>query len=281
MSYKEHVISTGNEKLSGAGNAFRTPQRPTHDGIDFVDAHRKELKSDVYIMALAGGKVAEAGFGSSVGYYVDIAHDGKILTRYFHMKARSVLVKKGDTVTKGQNLGIMGTTGHSTGIHLHFGVKENSTAYNNGVYVDPVPYLYGSKTIGVTSPLHSPSVSETQKIQEIREMPRQTDSAVNANDKDSVKHDADDHHGGNPANHEQHPNAESTDDRTSQQTASAVNVNDKVKVKQGAKDYNGGNLASFVYKIVYDVQQVSGERVVIGLGGKVTAAVHARDLQKV
>ena len=41
----------------------------------------------------------------------------------------------------------MGTTGESTGIHLHFGVKENSTAWDNGIYVDPMPYLEGKKPI--------------------------------------------------------------------------------------------------------------------------------------
>ncbi|MCL2774224.1 MAG: M23 family metallopeptidase [Oscillospiraceae bacterium] len=64
-------------------------------------------------------------------------------------------------------------------------------------------------------------------------------------------------------------------------TVSSFKVGDKVKVKQGAKDYNGVGLASFVYTNTYDVQQVNDDRVVIGIGGKVTAAVNAKDLQKV
>ena len=59
-----------------------------------------------------------------------------------------------------------------------------------------------------------------------------------------------------------------------------INVGDKVKVKNGAKDYNGRKLASFVYKTVYTVLAVSGERVVIGIDGKVTAAVKNDNLIK-
>jgi len=60
--------------------------------------------------------------------------------------------------------------------------------------------------------------------------------------------------------------------------ANTIKVGSKVKVKQGAKTYTGGGLASFVYNTVYDVQQVSSDRVVIGLKGQVTAAVKLADL---
>lgn len=58
----------------------------------------------------------------------------------------------------------------------------------------------------------------------------------------------------------------------------SLKVGSKVRVKKGAKDYNGTQLASFVYSTVYDVIQISGDRVVIGLGKAVTAAVHKKDL---
>jgi len=57
-----------------------------------------------------------------------------------------------------------------------------------------------------------------------------------------------------------------------------IKIGSKVKIKKGAKDYNGTQLASFVYSTVYDVIQISGDRVVIGLGKAVTAAVHKKDL---
>jgi len=57
-----------------------------------------------------------------------------------------------------------------------------------------------------------------------------------------------------------------------------ITVGSKVKVKKGAKTYTGGSLASFVYNTVYDVLQINGNRVVIGLKGQVTAAVRLEDL---
>jgi len=58
----------------------------------------------------------------------------------------------------------------------------------------------------------------------------------------------------------------------------SIRVGSRVKVRNGAKTYTGGSLASFVYKTVYDVQQIDGNRVVIGLKGQVTAAVRLADL---
>jgi hypothetical protein len=57
-----------------------------------------------------------------------------------------------------------------------------------------------------------------------------------------------------------------------------LKVGSKVKVKPGAKTYTGGNLSSFVYNTVYDVIQISGNRVVIGKGKAVTAAIHKDNL---
>jgi hypothetical protein len=57
-----------------------------------------------------------------------------------------------------------------------------------------------------------------------------------------------------------------------------IKVGSKVMVKSGAKTYTGGSLSSFVYKTVYDVIQINGDRVVIGLGKAVTAAVNKSDL---
>jgi len=60
--------------------------------------------------------------------------------------------------------------------------------------------------------------------------------------------------------------------------AKTIKVGSKVKVRSGAKTYTGGSLSSFVYNNVYDVQQIDGKRVVIGLKGQVTAAVKLEDL---
>jgi hypothetical protein len=58
-----------------------------------------------------------------------------------------------------------------------------------------------------------------------------------------------------------------------------LRVGSHVKVKSGATDYNGRGLAGFVYRTTYDVMQINGDRVVIGKGGTVTAAVNVKDLE--
>ena len=63
-------------------------------------------------------------------------------------------------------------------------------------------------------------------------------------------------------------------------SSSSIKKGDKVRVKKGAKTYTGGGLASFVYSTTYDVLEVSGDRVVIGIGSAVTAAVKMSDLIK-
>lgn len=65
---------------------------------------------------------------------------------------------------------------------------------------------------------------------------------------------------------------------TSTKKKTALKVGDKVKLKKGARTYTGQKLASFVYDMVYDVVQINDERVVIGLGRVVTAAVFKKDL---
>lgn len=67
----------------------------------------------------------------------------------------------------------------------------------------------------------------------------------------------------------------------SKATDNTIKVGSKVKVKANAKDYNGNSLASFVYKSTYTVMEISGNRVVIGVNGAVTAAVHINNLMKV
>lgn len=87
------------------------------------------------ISAAQSGKVLIAGYHNSWGYYVKIDHGNGLQTLYAHMEAGSLQVSPGQEVTQGQKLGIMGTTGDSTGVHLHFEV------YENGIQVDPAPYL--------------------------------------------------------------------------------------------------------------------------------------------
>jgi len=128
-----------------------------HNGIDLIG---KAYACD-YIVAFADGKVTAmlntcGGSSPSTGNYVTIDHGNGVQTVYYHMRKGSVTVNKGDTVKAGTVIGYMGTTGNSTGNHLHFGIKIN------GEWVDPRPYLEGTKSFGSTAAeQNTPSASVT------------------------------------------------------------------------------------------------------------------------
>lgn len=100
-----------------------------HDGIDFAGS------SGTPVFATKGGKVVAAEFHWSAGNHVIIQHADGHYSYYMHLS--SFAVSSGQTVSQGQQLGGMGTTGNSTGVHLHFGV---STSLWSG-FVDPAPLL--------------------------------------------------------------------------------------------------------------------------------------------
>ena len=74
-----------------------------------------------------------ATYGSTYGYYVTINHGDGYSSLYAHMT--HYLVSKGQTVSKGQVIGYMGSTGRSTGPHLHFSI------FYNGSTVNPMNYI--------------------------------------------------------------------------------------------------------------------------------------------
>ena len=80
------------------------------------------------------------------GNYVAIKHEDGHITEYKHLLVGSVKVKKGDKVAKGQALGYMGTSGYSTGEHLHFEIYK--IVDGEKVFEDPLPYIKGEKVIG-------------------------------------------------------------------------------------------------------------------------------------
>jgi murein DD-endopeptidase MepM/ murein hydrolase activator NlpD len=108
-----------------------TEQPAMHAGIDFAG------RTNDPIYATAEGKVTEAGFDSTHGNHVTIRHGNGLETAYLHMS--KLLVKPGQTVKKGEQIGLMGTTGRSTGTHLHYEV------HRGGVAVDPRPYLLANR----------------------------------------------------------------------------------------------------------------------------------------
>jgi murein DD-endopeptidase MepM/ murein hydrolase activator NlpD len=98
-----------------------------HAGIDF----RQKTGSDV--KATGAGVVIHAGAASGYGIMVEIDHGNGITTRYGHLS--KVLVKEGDVVAAGDLIALSGSTGRSTGPHLHYEVRRNGTA------VDPMRFL--------------------------------------------------------------------------------------------------------------------------------------------
>ena len=105
-----------------------------HNGIDLVAETTKGGSATDKIKAHTGGTVDSVGYSSSAGYYINIKTDPNTLMVYYHLKELPAL-EKGATVQTGQIIGHMGSTGNSTGAHLHFGIKSF------GSWVDPEPYL--------------------------------------------------------------------------------------------------------------------------------------------
>ena len=80
------------------------------------------------VLAAAAGVVMTASYHPGYGNMVEIEHDSKTITRYAH--ASKLLVKQGDIVRLGQKIALVGSTGRSTGPHLHFEVRVGGIAKN-------------------------------------------------------------------------------------------------------------------------------------------------------
>lgn len=93
-----------------------------HNGVDI------SANSGANVLAADSGTVSVATYSSSAGNYVVLYHSGGTTTTYMHMS--SIAVSVGDTVTKGQVIGYVGSTGWSTGPHLHFEIAINGSRVN-------------------------------------------------------------------------------------------------------------------------------------------------------
>ena len=98
-----------------------------HNGVDFGSGR------DTEIFSAADGKVILSKFGKGYGNYIIIEHNDGISTVYAHLNARNV--EEGDRVSRGQLIGLSGSTGRSTGPHLHYEIRVSGTP------VDPEGYL--------------------------------------------------------------------------------------------------------------------------------------------
>ena len=97
-----------------------------HTGVDFA------ARRGTPVRAVGDGIITEAGWNGSYGKAIDIKHDGTYLSRYAHLDRFAVGIHRGVAVTKGQVIGYVGSTGRSTGPHLHF------EFYKDQQYVNPL-----------------------------------------------------------------------------------------------------------------------------------------------
>ena len=135
--YKARTMTGGfTWPVPGSGrisSGFGDRESPTegassnHKGIDIA------APSGSNVIASAAGTVVIATYSASAGNYVMISHGSGTYTVYMHMSRLNV--SEGDEVSQGESIGAVGSTGYSTGPHLHFGIRKN------GSYVNPENYL--------------------------------------------------------------------------------------------------------------------------------------------
>lgn len=115
FGYRTHPVTGQKNKL--------------HTGMDMA------VPQGTPVYAAESGVVIVAQAVNGYGNCIIIDHGGGLWTLYGHLKPGGILVKNGETVKRGDKIGLVGMTGTATGYHLHFEVRKNGTA------VDPAPYL--------------------------------------------------------------------------------------------------------------------------------------------
>ena len=135
-------------------SGYHTPERPTHNGIDLAaekgtpifaaaDGARRFSSCDVP----EGYSCDEDGSTAirGCGWYVEIIHEGGIVTRYCHLESETPLRTR-EGVAAGDVIGYVGNSGGSSGPHLHFEVRLNGASDDPGEPTNPVTFM---KTVGI------------------------------------------------------------------------------------------------------------------------------------
>ena len=148
---------------------FREFDNKFHKGLDLGTG-----SENIPTYAAESGTVIFAGYSGSAGNLITIDHGNGLVTKYMHHS--EIYVKVGDHVEKGQQIGLSGTTGRSTGNHLHFQVEEN------GVAVNPLLYLEGNGTSSELQRMDPMKdiVSGTKVVLEKKDIETSGDDAQNA-----------------------------------------------------------------------------------------------------
>ncbi len=149
-----------------------------HDAIDFTLPNFAAMDAGVPVYAAKGGEVSDVHDGEYDRWsrvdpnpgvsanYVSISHTGGVETNYYHLKKDSISVSIGDTVTAGQQIGLVGSSGNSSDAHLHFSVYQNYSlieTYQNSNYWWQSPLIYAGEVAGALDSGivdHQPTLTE-------------------------------------------------------------------------------------------------------------------------
>lgn len=137
------VVGTLRSGVGMRGNPFGGPGTEYHKGQDIA------APMGTPVIATADGNITIAGWQRGYGWVVYIDHGNGITTRYGHLSRIDVAV--GQTVRRGEQLGLVGSTGRSTGPHLHYEVRIN------GQPVSPLLYLPAQPLLSSTKPQSAPA----------------------------------------------------------------------------------------------------------------------------
>jgi murein DD-endopeptidase MepM/ murein hydrolase activator NlpD len=120
-----------NNEFGFRRNPFGGRTYEFHAGMD-IDGERGDA-----IIAPANGVIVKAGWQGGYGNMIEIDHGNGLTTRYGHLS--KIEVQAGDTVQRGQLIGLIGSTGRSTGPHLHYEVRLNDKSINPRLFLPPEP----------------------------------------------------------------------------------------------------------------------------------------------
>lgn len=118
-----------NNEFGFRRNPFGGRNYEFHPGMD-IDGERGDM-----VVAPANGTVTEAGWKGGYGQMIEVDHGNGLKTRYGHLSKIGVAV--GDTITRGQPMGLVGSTGRSTGPHLHYELRLNDKPINPRRFLPP------------------------------------------------------------------------------------------------------------------------------------------------
>jgi murein DD-endopeptidase MepM/ murein hydrolase activator NlpD len=132
---------------AGIVSGYRSPMRPTHDGVDlgaarFTPIHAAAAGRVITVVCNVSTHNCDVDGSPSLtgcGWYVEILHADGYVTRYCHM-VRRPSVSVGQVVAKGQVIGFVGTSGSSSGPHLHFEVHSSAPATRANA-MNPIPFM--------------------------------------------------------------------------------------------------------------------------------------------